>query len=192
MNLTKVMKEEIVAQVIRDVPRLHSDNETFQKRVTEIIDAAVADGAPVEVAQMWADQYRLREHLNINSGSIAYMVKVPKGMSTWDIMKTRPFSSCNTSRPYCCNELPKSHAKKLQAVFDECWAEVLSIEEIENKLKSALAGIRTRKQFIAAFPELEKYAPEEVKPSPMLPALTNVVSDLAKLGWPKTVETTAA
>lgn len=192
MNLTKAIKEEIVHDVIRDVPRLHSDKETFQKRVTAIIDAAVADSAPVEVAQMWADKHRLRKHLNINSGSLAYMIKPPKGMSTWDVSQRSPFTSCDTSRPNCCNDLPKSYAMQLQAVFDECWSEVLSIEEIENKIKSALAGIRTRKQFIAAFPELEKYAPEEAKPSSMLPALTNVVSDLAKLGWPKTVEATAA
>jgi hypothetical protein len=62
---------------------------------------------------------------------------------------------------------------------------VKAIEQTESGLENALKGIRTRKQFVEAFPELEKYAPSEHKSGSMLPAIANVVADLSKLGWPK-------
>jgi hypothetical protein len=187
MNLTKAMKEEIVAQVIRDVPRQLTDGHTFQKAVTAIIESNVANQLPPEVYPIWADK-KLRVHLSLVNGSIIYMLN-RSGIVGWN---DRPYSGCDTSRPAACSDLLPKFKKQLQELFDKTEAERVVIEAAKSRLTSALAGIRTRKQFIAAFPELEKYAPEEVKPSPMLPALTNVVSDLAKLGWPKTVEATAA
>lgn len=188
MRLTKDTKEEIITRVIRDVPRVHSDPEEFQKKVTAIINAAVADQAPVEVAQMWA-QPRMRQHLNLEAGSIAYMVK--HNLTAWVISQKVPFRSCDTTRPTCCNQLNSRHAKMLQEVFDKAWAEVERIEEIERNIRVAMNSIHTRKRLVETFPEFEKYAPKEPA-KPMLPAtLTNVITDLAKLGWPKDKEVAA-
>lgn len=55
----------------------------------------------------------------------------------------------------------------------------------EAKLSHAFAGINTRKQAMATFPEFEKYYPTEEEPTKNLPALANVMADLSKLGWPK-------
>lgn len=56
-------------------------------------------------------------------------------------------------------------------------------QNIKTKLTNALEGMRTRKQFIDAFPEFSHYAPEESGPTANLPALANIVADLVKAGW---------
>ena len=55
--------------------------------------------------------------------------------------------------------------------------------EMETKLYAALKSIRTRKQFVDRFPEFIKYAPTEHGVCATLPAVSNVVADLVKLGW---------
>ena len=55
----------------------------------------------------------------------------------------------------------------------------------EASLTNAIKGCRTLAQLKKIFPEFEKYLPTEQQPTKNLPALANVVADLAKLGWPK-------
>lgn len=55
----------------------------------------------------------------------------------------------------------------------------------KQKLEAAVNGCRTLKQLEKALPEFTKYFPKESATSTNLPALANVVADLAKLGWPK-------
>lgn len=55
-----------------------------------------------------------------------------------------------------------------------------------QRLRSAVDSCTTRKQLMDRLPEFEKYYPSADAPmSKNLPALANVVADLAKLGWPK-------
>jgi len=53
------------------------------------------------------------------------------------------------------------------------------------KLIAAFGGINTLNQALTAFPEFKKYYPTEAQPTKNLPALANVMTDLAKLGWPR-------
>jgi hypothetical protein len=54
------------------------------------------------------------------------------------------------------------------------------------KLQGAIEGCTTRKALMTRLPEFEKYYPAEEAPmSKSVPALANVMADLAKLGWPK-------
>lgn len=183
MNLTKQIKEEIIAEVIADVPRTVSDPEFFQKRVTAIIEANIEEQAPPEVVAMWKDK-KLRKHLNLVAGSVAYMVDRPNGVNVCDLTCLPTYRTCNTSRPLCCSEMLPKYNRQLQALFNEAQAENDAIKEAAKRLTAALAGIRTSANLIASFPELEKYLPKEVA-KPTLPALTNVVADLTRLGWPK-------
>ena len=57
--------------------------------------------------------------------------------------------------------------------------------EADAKLTRAFAGINTLKQAMATFPEFKEYYPTEAEPTKNLPALSNVMADLSKLGWPK-------
>jgi len=58
----------------------------------------------------------------------------------------------------------------------------------DNAITAVIKAIEhcsTRKQFVDAFPEFEKYAPYEAAPGRNLPAISNMVANLTKLGWPK-------
>jgi hypothetical protein len=50
------------------------------------------------------------------------------------------------------------------------------------KLKAAIQACSTRKQFIDRFPEFSTHAPSEHAACDTLPAVSNVVADLVKLG----------
>ncbi len=56
-----------------------------------------------------------------------------------------------------------------------------------NALSAAVHSTSTLKQLQTLLPEFVKYMPTENEPTKNLPALTNVVADLVKLGWPKAV-----
>lgn len=50
-------------------------------------------------------------------------------------------------------------------------------------LEAAIHGCRTRKQFVDSFPEFSHHAPAEEAKCGTLPAISNVVADMVKLGW---------
>jgi len=57
---------------------------------------------------------------------------------------------------------------------------------LRDKLKRAAASFTTRKQLAEAMPEFEKYLPaDEAAAIRSLPAVTNVVGDFQRAGWPK-------
>ena len=57
-----------------------------------------------------------------------------------------------------------------------------------DNLKLAIYGCSTRKQFIDRFPEFSHHAPSEHGTCDTLPAISNVVADLVKLGLVLKVE----
>lgn len=57
-------------------------------------------------------------------------------------------------------------------------------QKAECALREAVYGFNTTKQLTTAFPEFAKYVPQDPPTSKNLPALTNVVANLSKLGWP--------
>ena len=60
----------------------------------------------------------------------------------------------------------------------------------KEKLEAAIDACTTRKAFIDRFPEFSKYAPPEPGKCTTLPAVSNVVADLVKLGWKQTISKT--
>lgn len=53
----------------------------------------------------------------------------------------------------------------------------------QRDLESAIKGITTLKKLQDSFPELVKYMPTENETTNNLPALSNVVANLVKIGW---------
>ena len=75
---------------------------------------------------------------------------------------------------------------KLNALLKPYEAEDEAHRIAAQRLRSAVDSCTTRKQLMDRLPEFEKYYPAaDVPMSKNLPALANVVADLAKLGWPK-------
>lgn len=60
-------------------------------------------------------------------------------------------------------------------------------DEIENRLQATIKSCSTLKQAKERLPEFEKYLPTERGTTDVtgLPAISNLVADLTKLGWPK-------
>lgn len=70
-------------------------------------------------------------------------------------------------------------ASVLQPYLDAAQAQ----RDIAAKLKVAIGGCKTRKQFVDRFPEFSNHAPPEEGVCATLPAVSGVVADLVKLGW---------
>lgn len=60
--------------------------------------------------------------------------------------------------------------------------------KVLQDLRAAIYGCSTRKQFIDRFPEFSHHAPSEHGKCATLPAISNVVADLVKLGLVLKVE----
>lgn len=55
--------------------------------------------------------------------------------------------------------------------------------EVAEKLKRVAFGCSTTKQLKDALPEFAHHVPDETKPTANLPAISNIVADMVKLGW---------
>jgi hypothetical protein len=58
-----------------------------------------------------------------------------------------------------------------------------------SKLSAIVNGCSTLAQLKKMLPEFSAYFPTETEPTKNLPAVANMVSELSKLGWPKTKAT---
>jgi hypothetical protein len=61
-----------------------------------------------------------------------------------------------------------------------------TLSNLRSKLTAAAKSCSTRKQLAELLPEFEKYLPdEEGKASRSVPAISNMVGDFIRAGWPK-------
>jgi hypothetical protein len=75
--------------------------------------------------------------------------------------------------------------KDIKAICEPYKAEDEARYKAERSLAGVVEACSTLKQLKERLPEFTKYYPTEEAPTANLPALTNVVADLSKLGWPK-------
>ncbi len=100
-------------------------------------------------------------------------------------LRTQSVEYTNPDRWYqevVVGDLTKEQISAIIAPYEKQEAER---READAKLTRAFAGINTLKQALTTFPEFKKYYPTETEPTKNLPALSNVIADLSKLGWPK-------
>ena len=74
----------------------------------------------------------------------------------------------------------------IRKIIEPFEAEAREYEEMRRRLKATIEGCTTLKQLKDSMPEFAKYFPTETEPTKNLPVVTNLVTDLMKLGWPKT------
>lgn len=174
MNLTKTHKEHIVHMVMQDTPRRHK--LSVQDRLQAVVDEAITKRGPKGVAHLWKDK-EFGQYLHRTSTNAGYL-------------RPKPNSGYEYNAPYVSflfnHELPNDDPARaeiatiLEDHLDECGKR----EQVRSQLSAALAGVRTRKQFIKQFPELEKYAPAEPGKDCTVPAIANVMAALSTMGWP--------
>lgn len=176
MNLNQTSRAEIVAAVMKDVPRKRKDPAGDLQK---LVDADVKAYAPPAIAAIWTDK-ALACYLNIDNNNIVSLVPDAKGERSYD----SPLPGVSATHPEK-HEFSANFKDQAQRMYDAMLAEYERIEQARVALTGAVAGLRTVKAFIAAFPELEKYAPATPTASSNLPALANVMAGLVELGWPK-------
>lgn len=172
MKLTKTHREQIVAAVMRNTPMRHK--LSIGERIQAVVDKFITERGPRGIRHLWKDK-EIGRYLNRTSHNAGYL-------------RTESSRFYDSRLPQVSTlhglDLDSEAKAEIQQIADEYLEEMSQREDAESKLHSALAGIRTRKQFIEQFPELEKYAPEELTPDRTVPAISNVMATLSKLGFP--------
>lgn len=172
MNLNQSIRSAIVRSVIADIPRKYT-NEEIQKKLQQIMEEDLFKYAPKAVIAAYKDK-EAKNWLSWTSSNAGYLAT---GKSYWcgmpQIQRLSDFDPSDSAR-----EKITEYLKLAETELDE-------INAIRTSLASAIEGIRTSKQFLLRFPELEKYLPREDGRTSNLPAIANVVAGLVKLGWPK-------
>jgi hypothetical protein len=168
MRLTTYHKQATVNAIMNDTPMVD-----YNERARKLVDGALFKDAPKEVQHLYKTDPRWLA---------CTQVLVPGGLGP---LPTRLVS-------------PETDKSVVQTEYPEVWSALvidakLALDqtakrrELRDKLRDAFAGINTRKQALAAFPEFEKYLPADtdVKANRSLPAISGLVTDLMNAGWPK-------
>ena len=180
MKLTKTHREQIVAAVMRDTPMRHK--LSIGERIQAVVDKFVTERGPRGIRHLWKDK-ELGQYLKRTSLRVGYLRVEPNRFYDSRLPYVTALSGVDPDREALV---------EIQQIADEYLEEMSQREDAESKLYSALAGIRTRKQFIEQFPELEKYASEELTLDRTVPAICNVMATLSKLGFPADKEEAVA
>lgn len=156
MRITKWDKQAIVKAIMADVPKIDKD-----KRRKEMQEAVVKLMTPEcrKLYKVMPDALR-----KYHAGDLIY-----------------------NAYSYNSREIVRGDVseKELNALLEKYRAEDAAIHKAKYLLERAIESCSTLKQLNDRLPEFKKYFPTQEKPVANLPALTNVVADLAKLGWPK-------
>lgn len=172
MKLTKTHREQIVAAVMRDTPMRHK--LSIGERIQAVVDKFVTERGPRGIRHLWKDK-ELGQYLKRTSLHVGYLRVEPNRYYDSRLPYVTALSGVDPDR---------EAQVEIQQIADEYLEEMSQREDAESKLHAALAGIRTRKQFVEQFPELEKYAPDEMTAGRTVPAIASVMATLSKLGFP--------
>ena len=166
MKLTNSDRQAFIAAVMNDVPSIDYD-EQAQK----ICESYVRATLPPTIARLSFDPM-MREHLKEN------WIGAPSPFSTYSyrggVIK---FDVWKKSAAY----------KQLLDLRDLATEQALKHGQLSSKLYGLIYSCNTLKQAKAMLPEFEKYLPEDrdTKMDRSLPAISGLVADLVKAGWPK-------
>lgn len=156
MKLNKFEKQAIVRAIMADVPEVDKD----KRRAT--IQAEVVKLMSPAVHKVYNTvPFALRKQ---HIGDLVY------NGTNWD------------ARDIVAGDVSEADIKKVCLPYKE---EDTKRHDAYAALTGAVEACSTLKQLKERLPEFEKYYPTEAQPTKNLPALANVVADLARLGWPK-------
>lgn len=172
IRLTNDMRDTFIAKVMADVPV-----KPYEDLVRDAADKAANDALPAAIKKLLKDAelspYVGKVNISVDPKNIESSRKNWGGMSF-----VLPGADPATVK----------HAV-VEAVATLCteWvAQDKLTEDLQRKLKSVAYHCTSRNQLAEAFPEFAHYLPAtEADAARNLPALTNVVTDFVKAGWPK-------
>jgi len=166
-TLSKAVKDGMIRSIVADIPE-----EDFQAQGREFILEAVVAKLPPKVRAVWNDAdlrpyiktARISTGCNRISANVPWLdswadaenVKAVVGQETW-----------NTFLDYCASNTRQIETRR----------------ELYRTLEANFASVRTRKQFIERFPELQKYLPEDRSSPANLPATNDLMERLKAAGF---------
>lgn len=80
----------------------------------------------------------------------------------------------------------------IKILVDQHSAQNVARNELEVKLTGIANSVNTSQALIKLLPEFEKYLPAEAAKTTNLPAISNMVGDFIRAGWPKNKGTASA
>jgi hypothetical protein len=164
MRLTKFDREAFVRAVMADVPTVDYDEQAKQ-----LMQQAAYDAMPAKVKAVYDDKdarkYLKCEYYSFFPGCLA---------------NAYIYRSTNWQHPDATD-------KALRELEVQKVAQEIALNELKAKLTGIINSCNTLKKAKELLPEFEKYLPEErdTVVTNNLPAVTGLVTDLMKLGWPK-------
>jgi len=170
MKLTKYIRDAFVSSALKDVPQ-----EDYLEQIRKIVyDTAVAN-LPPAVAKIYQDP-NMKGYINTR-----YVFAFGTSLCV-------PYSDTHGKVTVT---IPPKIQEKLKELQDKHAEQVKVFNNLKYKLRIVAYGCNTRKQLLERLPEFEKYLPSDTAVSTNLPAITNLVTDFVKAGWPKKANKTA-
>ena len=165
MRLDKYTKSSIVRAIMNDVPKV----DKVKRRLA--VQAAIVKAMSPDVRKVFKN----------TPGALATSY-------VGDVIDTDSYSS----RSITVGDVTEA---KLEEILKPYKEEDNAIYDARRKLCAIVEGCSTLKQLQTLLPEFKQYmpteaAPTEAAPTKNLPAVANMVSDLSKLGWPKSKTST--
>lgn len=155
MRLTQYDKSAIIRAIRDDIPKV--DQELMRKTITAEIDKLLLP-AVKKLAKEHPEALRRMDLGWYDMGCDRSWPDVMVGNVTLDQVKAicKPFRDASDKR-----------------------------RDVLRQLEFTMKGISTLAQAKKLLPEFISYFPSETEPTKNLPAVTNLMADLSKLGWPK-------
>lgn len=168
MKLTKSDREAFVAAVMDDVPKVDYDAQA-----EKLATALLLERLPETIKQAYGDP-------NLRPCIVHSYISLPSGLQNFYGPAPFPVG-------FYDNEA-------LTALGEKAIEQSRADSKLRENLASVIASCSTLKQAKERLPEFEKYLPAERDASGLsnLPAVSNVVAQLTKAGWPKGQERAAA
>lgn len=166
MRLTNSIRSDLITAIMADVPKTDYKSlfqDAARKKIEALQKAAGIAGI---------DHARLNyTSVEVRPPHIEYGNRMSAAAHGLTADETKPL---------------KTDPELVQLVLDnEAQSKVRT--ELIGKLNTKLNEFHTIEKLLAAAPEFKPYVPASAPkpPTPMLPACTDVLVDLAKVGWPK-------
>ena len=168
MKLTLSMKNQIVSAVMADVP----DRDWFKEAKDLVLPAVVAK-LPAPIRRIYDD--------NLLSPYLKHVAVRPRSTHTLTVS----VPTADTHPVEVLEGMDAGVRKKFEALGLAMREARNTRMNMQGELLRSFKMVTTLKQFEEAFPELKKYLPTPQRPVPNLPATTDLMDNLKKIGWLK-------
>lgn len=172
MRLNESIRSAFVNAVLNDTPKVD-----YVEQRRKIIQDYLFAIAPAAILRVYKDQ-DLRRFLRLDH--VSYET-AKGGRLSWGLGKY--WLVPDSDHTYKVED--RETLKQLHVIDTLEIAQFEQRTELEKKLRATILAFNTVKQARDALPEFVKYLPDEADPKcKTLPAITDLVTDLVKAGWP--------